>query len=222
MNKFFNSHHINPKLELLQQKYLQIKKEFDENFDNLVWVNWHGDNDYRQIEDSPYKGWKVAPIMMDTNGITDIENFSKELSSTYHQNVFHQENDNIFLLQNGKYIPTLVSTLLECNIKKRVGISVVFPGKEIKWHKDNDPETLEYATIRGLWGLDIKEEDVGESSIFLGSEDNFQKIKFKNNELIFFWGRTKHMVLNTLQTPRYVVLFDQDISRDLLSNCEEN
>jgi hypothetical protein len=217
MNKFFNSSQINPKLELLQQKYSQIKKEFNENFNNLVWFNWHGGNNYRQIENSPYNGWKVAPIMMDTNGITDIKNFSKELSSTYHQNVFYQQNDNIFLLQNGKYMPTLVSTLLECNIKKRVGISVVFPGKEIKWHKDND-----YATIRGLWGLDIKEEDIGESSIYLGSEYNFQKIKFKNNELIFFWGGTKHMVSNTLQTPRYVVLFDQDISRDLLLKYREN
>jgi hypothetical protein len=82
-------------------------------------------------------------------------------------------------------------------------------GKEIKWHKDNDPETFEYAIIRGLWGLDIKEEDVGESSIYLGSEDNFEKIKFKNNQFIFFWGGDNHMVSNTLQTPRYVVLFDQ-------------
>lgn len=215
MNTFLSINQINPNLSLLQERYSQIRKEFDENFNKLVWTNWNGDNDYKQISDSPYKGWKVAPLMVDANE-SDIEIFSRELSVGYNQNVHYDGENNIFLFENGKYIPTLISTLLECNVKKRVGISVVFPGKEIKWHIDPDPETPEYAIIRGLWGLDIKQEDIGESFICLGDEINHQKTKFENNKFIFFWGRTKHMVLNTLQTPRYVVLFDQDISRDLL------
>ena len=218
MNNFFTIEQINPKLQILEDRYLQIRKEFDDSFNQLIWTNWNGDNDYKQISESPYKGWKVAPLMVDSGNIhkNEIDIFSRELSVSYNQNVSYDKESNILLFENGKYLPTLISTLLECGIKKRVGISVVFPDKEIKWHIDPDPETPEYAIIRGLWGLSINEEDVGESFICLGDEINHQRIKFENNKFTFFWGRTKHMVLNTLQTPRYVVLFDQDISRDLL------
>ncbi len=218
MNRFFTVDEINPKLILLQERYDKIIDEFHSNFESLVWTNWNGDNDYKQITESPYKGWKVSALMVGSENISDRDIFSKELEKSYNQKVYFDSHNQVFLFENSKYLPTLIETLLECDIKKRVGLSVVFPDKEISWHIVPDPETAEYAIIRGMWGLEIKQEKDRDCFLCLGDEVNYQKKSFKNNEFMFFWGRTKHMVLNTLQTARYVVLFDQDVSKQYLLN----
>lgn len=218
MTRFFDVNEINPKLKLLQKRYYQIKKEFDENLNDIIWVNWNGYNDYKQLIQTPYNGWKVAPLLVDVDNIYsgDLPIFKKEVENSYNQRVEFDSEKNLFLFENSKYLPILTSTLFECGVTKRVGISVVFPDKKIDWHFDPDPETQEKIIVRGLWGLDINPDNNGDCFLCLGDPVNHKKKEFKNNEFIFFWGRTKHMVLNTLQTPRYVVLFDQDISRDLL------
>ena len=212
MKKFFTPEEINPKLKLLTERFDQIQKEFLENQKNLIWTNWNGDNDYAQIKNSPYEGWKVAALLLqyENNSIID------ELKTNYNQNVEFDPTISTFVFDNCKYFPVLTSTLLEIGIKKRVGLSVVFPGKEIKWHIDPDPETLNHSIIRGLWGIDVRPDLHGECALYLGDEQNPEKYNFKNNEFMFFWGRTKHRVLNTLQTPRYVLCFDQLLPKDYL------
>jgi len=191
MKRFFTPEEINPKLNVLSKRFDEIQKEFFECKKNLIWTNWNGNNDYSKIGDSPYDGWKVAALLLEYENST-------------------------FIFDNCKYFPILKSTLFEIGIKKRVGISVVFPGKEIKWHIDPDPETKDYAIIRGLWTIDVNIDSCGECALYLGDEKSPEKHYFKNNEFVFFWGRTKHKVVNTLQTPRYVLCFDQIISRDYL------
>jgi hypothetical protein len=218
VNRFFTLDEINPKLKLLSHRYEQIKKEFNDNLDKFVWTNWRGNNQYTSIKNSPYDGWKVCALMSDAEGISSnqINSICNQLSLSFNQRISFNEDKQIFLTENSCYLPTLISTLIECDVKKRVGISVVFPGKNIKWHMDPDPEKEDYALIRGLWGVDIKSEESGVSFLCLGDEINYEKRQFRNNEFMFFWGRTKHMVANTLQTPRYVLLFDQEVSRDYL------
>lgn len=214
MHRFFSIDEINTKLHLLSERFELIQSEFFKNKDNLVWTNWYSKNNYPKIDESPYAGWQVAPLIVQDRNITH-----SYIRKNYNQSVKFDFKSGAFLLQNSEYyFPTLISTLLECGIKKRVGISVVFPNKEIKWHTDPDPETKKCAIIRGLWGLDVQNDGSGECSLCLGDQNNYEKRLFKNNEFMFFWGRTKHMVSNTLKTPRYALCFDQNVSREYLLN----
>jgi hypothetical protein len=213
MHRFFSIDEINVKLHLLSERFELIQSEFFENKDKLTWTNWNGNNDYSQINESPYAGWKISPLMVQGNNLS-----SYSLRKNYNQSVRFDSKNGTFIFQNSEYLPILISTLLECGIKKRVGISVVFPNKEIKWHTDPDPETKKCAIIRGLWGLDVQNDDSGECFLCLGDENDYEKRLFKNNEFMFFWGRTKHMVSNTLKTPRYALCFDQDVPREYLLN----
>lgn len=213
MNRFFLVDEINTKLHLLSERFELIQSEFLQNKDKLTWTNWDGNNRYTKINESPYAGWKISPLMAQGNNLS-----SYSLRKNYNQSVRFDSKHGVFLLQNSEHLPILITTLLECGIKKRVGISVVFPNKKIKWHTDPDPETKKCAIIRGLWGLDVRDDGSGECFLCLGDENNYEKRLFKNNEFMFFWGRTKHMVSNTLKTPRYALCFDQDVPREYLLN----
>jgi hypothetical protein len=212
MKRFFTPEEINPKLNVLSKRFDEIQKEFFECKKNLIWTNWNGNNDYSKIGDSPYDGWKVAALLLEYENDSIIN----ELKQNYNQNVEFDCKNSTFIFDNCKYFPILKSTLFEIGIKKRVGLSVVFPGKEIKWHTDPDPETQDFAIIRGLWTIDVNVDSYGECALYLGDERDPEKHYFKNNQFMFFWGRTNHKVVNTLQTPRYVLCFDQMISRDYL------
>jgi hypothetical protein len=213
MNRFFSIDEINTKIHLLSERFGLIQSEFLQNKHKLIWTNWDRNNSYTNIDESPYAGWKISPLIFQDNNLSRYS-----LQKNYKQSVKFDYKSGVFLFQNSEHLPILISTLLECGIKKRVGISVVFPNKEIKWHTDPDPETKKCAIIRGLWGLDVQNDDSGECFLCLGDENNHEKRVFKNNEFMFFWGRTMHMVSNTLKTPRYALCFDQDVSREYLLN----
>lgn len=225
LNRFYSVDEINPKLNLLYEKYDEIQKEFSENVDKLVWINWGASTGYSGHNTTAYDGWKVAALYTE---IKDTADLSMSLAiknlhmfeSRYGQKLYPDFEKKIIMCHNAKYLPTLVDTFYKCGITKRIGISVVYPGKDIKWHTDPDPEIGNNAIIRGLWGLDVKEKENKNSYICLGEENDYQKRYFKNNEFIFFWGRINHKVENTLDSPRYVVCFDQDIDKEYLYNIK--
>ena len=212
MNKFFDPKLILPKFYILNERFENIHQEFIENKDKLVWVNWGASAGYYAEYNIAYKNWKVAPLY----GLkTDImqENSIDRLKDL--KNFISLEKDLIKTL-NTETLPILTQALLDAGIKKRVGISVLSPKKEIPIHIDQDPEKPDKHIIRGLWGLDIKKENNEESVMYLGSIN--QKKVFKNKEFMFFWGRIPHKVENNLSTQRYAICFDVEISKEILLN----
>jgi hypothetical protein len=212
MNRFFDVNEINPNLNLLKERFDDIQKEFMQNKDKLFFINWGAEIGYYVRENNAaYKGWKVAPLY---GNIMDILSVNTNIQQYNH--LIEIEDDLLKVKYNTSLLPILTSTLLESGVRKRVGITGLEPGKEIKWHTDPDPENPGLAIIRGLWGLDVPEEEEKESAIYLNTRD--QKIKFKNNEYAFFWGRTKHKVKNNLSNSRYMICFDHEIPYKNLLN----
>jgi len=212
MNNFFEEHLILQKFHILNERFEQIHDEFTKNIDKLIWFNWGAEAGYYAEHDIVYKDWRVAPLyglkhdILEQNSIDRIKHFGNFISL----------EDDLIKTLNTKTLPILTQSLIDAGIRKRVGISVVSPGKEIPWKVDPDPEKQKKHINRGLWGLDIKNEDNKESVIYLNSTD--QKRIFKNKEFVFFWGRTNHKVANNLSSPRYALCFDVEISREMLLN----
>lgn len=230
LDKIFTLEQINPKLKIVEERFDEIQKEFRDNFDKIYWCNWGYETGYSGTQAIAYKGWQVAPLFMELKDpftgkpITDAEwdlfvqlapvmigdNFGTDLHLSKEEKIgYHKRNVEV--------LPILTQTMREAGISRRFGISVVYPGKEISWHVDPDPEHGNDAIIRGLWGLDIKQE-MGKECYFLFGNDkkNPEKRVFTDNEYMFFWGRTYHKVQNDLSTPRYCLCFDQEIDKDYL------
>lgn len=212
MNKFFESDLILPKFNILNERFDEINQEFITNLDRLTWFNWGAESGYYAENDTTYKHWKVAPLY----GLKKDILRENSIDRLRHLKDFIVVKNELIKTLNTITLPILTQSLLDAGIKKRVGVSVISPGKEIPWHVDPDPEKLDKHIIRGLWGLDIKEETNKESFIYLDS--NNQKKVFKNKEFVFFWGRIPHKVENNLSTPRYAICFDVEISRENLLN----
>jgi hypothetical protein len=212
MNHFFNVSEINPNLKLLEERFDEIHEEFIRNKNNLFVINWGAEVGYYVKENSAvYKGWQVAPLY---GNINDIFSVNSEIDQYKH--LIDIDGDLLKVKHNIAMLPILTETLLEAGVRKRVGITILETGKQIPWHTDPDPEKQGLAIIRGLWGLDVPEEDGKESFIYLN--DKTQKIKFKNNEYVFFWGRAKHKVENNLSNSRYMICFDHEIPYKNLLN----
>jgi len=221
INRFYTVEEINPKLKLLSKRYKQIHKEFLECKDKLVWTNWSGATGYHGYNQDAYQGWQIAALYGELKAtselsVNDMINNIHLFEHNYQQKLYPDLERGICLADNARFMPTLVRTLYECGVKKRVAISVVWPGKNIKWHIDPDPEVDNEAIIRGLWGLDIRPDGDECSYLCLGTEEEYETKYFKNDEFMFFYGRVLHKVENSLQTPRFVVCFDQDIDKDYL------
>jgi hypothetical protein len=225
LDRFYSVDEINPKLNILIENFDKIHQEFIENKDKLAWINYGGMAGYHANHKIAYDGWKIAGLYgeLKDNPELRVETILNNLDlfeQNYGQKIYPNLNEGILLCENAKYLPTLVDCLRQANIMKRIAISVVYPGKDIKWHEDRDPEMGNNAIIRGLFGLDIRPEKDQDCYICLGSEDEYEKKYFENKEFMFFWGRTRHCVINSLQTPRYVVCFDQDVDKDYLRNLD--
>jgi hypothetical protein len=225
LDRFYTIDEINPKLNILVENFDKIQQEFIVNKDKLVWTNWSKMTGYQGNNSIAYSGWQIAALYGELKDSPDytVKSYLENLElfeTNFGQKMYPYTNEEIILCENSLHLPTLVDCLLQANITKRIGISVVYPGKDIKWHEDPDPEMGNDAIIRGLFGLDIRPEKDQNCHICLGNEDEYEKKYFKNNEFMFFWGRTRHCVVNSLQTPRYVVCFDQDIDKDYLRNLD--
>jgi hypothetical protein len=182
---FIDPRAINPALRNLFDHFEEINEEFLKNKDQLSWVNWGYDAGYYGEHTLESRPWKVAPL--------------------FGSDAVH-ENCNI--------LPKLFEVLYNCGIRKRVGISVLEAGQEIPAHIDPDPEIPgQSIIIRGLWGLDIKEEQNKKAfiSLFDPEEGIAVSKQLKNNQLYLFWGRNMHRVKNNLSTPRYMVCFDTEV-----------
>lgn len=212
MNDFFDEKIINPNFHILNERFEEIHEEFINNVDRLFWFNWGADAGYYAENDIAYRGWKVAPLYGLKEDIVD-EN-SEDRLKKYAS--FLRVEDDFIKTNNTNVLPILTQTLLDAGVRKRVGISVVQPGREILWHVDPDPEKPNLHIIRGLWGLDVKEEQGKEAFIYL--QTPIKKRVFKNKEVVFFWGRVPHKVENNLSTPRYMVCFDTEVSEENLLN----
>lgn len=214
MDKFFDLDQINPGLSILNERFEEIQKEFKDNKDKIIFINFGGEVGYYMKDEIAYKGWKVAPLYADINDVAQVNGGLERFG-----NLTEIDKDLIKFKTNVGILPILTQTLLDSGIIKRVGISVVYPGKEIAWHMDPDPEKPRLAIIRGLFGLDIVEEEGKESFIYLkDSENNIEKRVFKNNEFVFFWGGIKHKVENNLSEPRYMICFDTEVPYEKLNN----
>jgi hypothetical protein len=219
MEKFFNLETINPNLVLLQERFEEIREEFLRNKENLFLMNFGAEAGYYMNSAVAYKGWKVAPLYGTLEDVKGI-NGSASINNNHLMHIAEIDEDLVKIKVNTQLLPILTQTLIESGIRKRVGISVVYPGKEILWHRDLDPEKENLAIVRGLFGLDVVEEEGKESSIYMSKDDDniIEKRVFKNNEFVFFWGRTKHRVENNLSAPRYMICFDHEIPYESLLN----
>ena len=217
MGRFFKQEEVNPALNLLSLNYELIRDEFRSVKDGLVWTNWHGKNQYTSIEKNPYAGWRVAALYGEYDSNEDYDHIAK-MEKVYDQACYIDPEKEILYTQNAVKMPNLFKLAYESGIFKRVGISVLHPGKSIPWHVDTDPEHPDYVIIRGLWGIDVNPQDNEVCTISLDTKDSGVLTEdFLPNRYHFFWGRTPHMVHNTLTTPRYCLCFDIEVNRnDLL------
>ena len=226
INRFYTLEEINPKLKLIDERFDEIRREFLENQDRLVWTNWHGSTGYLGDRVAAYAGWQVAAIFADVSDNADLtmKNYIDNidiLESNFGMKLYVDEERELGFSQNKDVLPILSETLLEAGVKKRGAIGVVAPGKEIKWHIDPDPEVGNNAIIRGLWGLDVVPEEGKSSYLCFGQPEYHIRKTFKNNEPMFFYGRIPHCVVNELSTPRYVIVLDHDIDKDYLVDISE-
>jgi hypothetical protein len=214
LERFLTINEVNPNLKILQERFSEIREEFLQRKDYLTLINFGGEVGYYMRDNIAYKGWKVAPLYGNVNDISTVNGGLGKFHG-----MIEIENNLMKVKPNTQILPKLTQALIDSGITKRVGISVVYPGKEIAWHIDPDPEKQGLAIIRGLFGLDIVEENEKESFIYLKNnlgED--EKITFKNNEFVFFWGRVPHKVENNLSQPRYMICFDTEVPYDRLNN----
>jgi hypothetical protein len=220
MNRFFTLDEINPNLKLLEERFDEIHEEFMANKNNLFAITWGAEVGYYvqnaaervgKQSSSVYKGWQVAPLYGTMNDILSINS-----DMNHYKHLIQVDDDLLKVKHNVSMLPILTKTLLEAGVRKRVGITILEAKKEIAWHSDPDPEKPGLAIIRGLWGLDVPEEEGKESFIYLNN--NTQKVKFKNNEYVLFWGRTNHRVKNNLSSSRYMICFDHEVPYKKLLN----
>jgi len=229
IDRFFTIDELNPKLKLVEERFEEIQKEFLDNFDKIYWCNWGYETGYSGTNSIAYAGWKIAPIFMECRDpfsgkiITDdywdmfVTTAKMLIVKNFGEAIFSKEEKIGYHRKNCELLPILTATMREAGIRRRFGISVVDPGKEIKWHIDPDPEYNNLAIIRGLWGLDVRQEEGKECYLLFGNDrKNAEKRLFVNNQHMFFWGRVKHRVQNDLSTSRYCLCFDQEIDKDYL------
>ena len=213
MGRFFTKEEINPSLNLLANNYELIRDEFESVKHQLVWTNWHGNNSYTSIEKSPYAGWQVAALYGKYDPSMDLI----EMERVYDQGCYVDPELGILYTHNAVRMPNLFGLACEAGIIRRAGISVLHPGKSIPWHVDDDPEHPDYAVIRGLWDIEVNPQNNEVCTLSLDTEDKGVVLEpFSHNRFHFFWGRTPHMVHNTLSTPRYCLCFDIDVEREKL------
>lgn len=214
LERFLSIDEVNPKLRLLYERFDEIHQEFVLKKDYLTLLNFGAEAGYYMRENIAYKGWKVAPLY---GNVEDIASVNGGLDKF--QGLIEFENNLAKFKPNTYLLPKLTQTLIESGINKRVGISVVYPEKEIAWHIDPDPEKPGLAIVRGLYGLNVVEEEDKESFIYLRNKDQeIEKVKFKNNEFVFFWGRVLHKVENNLTQPRYMICFDTEVPYEQINN----
>lgn len=226
INRFYTLEEINPGLKILQNNFDAIRQEFLENKDKLIWTNWHGSTGYLGDRAAAYAGWQIAGIFGTMEGNSDISRQTyldnlDVLESNFGLKLYPDLESNICFTQNKDVLPIMTKFLLRSGVTKRGAIGVVYPGKEIKWHIDPDPEVGNNAIIRGLWGLDVVPEEGKSSYLCFGTPEYHIRKTFKNNEPMFFYGRIPHCVVNELSTPRYVIVLDHDIDKDYLVDISE-
>lgn len=190
----------------LKQTFDVLHKEFLDNSDRVSWINWGYDAGYYGENSLEERPWTVAPLF---GSIEDGDNFAN-ISNL-------QSYNDVTMHKNCEVLPQLAKTLYECGIRKRVGISSLAAGEEIPLHVDPDPEIPGKSIIvRGLWGLDIKEEP--NKKAFISLYDPIDRVvisrQLKNNELYLFWGRNHHRVRNNLSTTRHMVCFDVEVTKN--------
>lgn len=214
IERFLTIEEVNPNLKVLQERFKEIHEEFLLKKDYLTLINFGAESGYYMRDDIAYKGWKVAPLYGNVNDISTVNGGLDKFNG-----MIEIENNLVKIKPNTYLLPKLTQALIDSGITKRVGISVVYPGKEIAWHIDPDPEKPGLAIVRGLFGLDIVEEEERESFIYLKNHlGQDQKVKFKNNEFVFFWGRVRHKVENNLSQPRYMICFDTEVPYERLNS----
>jgi len=228
INRFYTTEEINPKLKIIEENFDEIREEFLQNRDKLIWTNWHGSTGYLGDRTAAYAGWRIGGLYAEMGG-AEMSGIPKQayidnldvLEQNYGMKLYPDMDNEICYTENSKLLPKLTKYLLRAGVTKRAAIGVVSPGKEIKWHIDPDPEYGDYAIIRGLWGLDVVPEEGKESYLCFGQPEYHIRKTFKNNEPMFFYGRIPHYVKNELSTPRYVIVLDHDIDKDYLVNISQ-
>jgi len=210
MSRFYSIDDLNPNLKVLSDNYGAIREEFIANKDKLVWTNWHKNNSYTSVSNNPYDGWQVAGLYLEYSEqlVRNIDQYR----NVYQTEVYPDEDMGVVYGDNAKILPTLTECAYKSGLRTRVGISVVHPGKHIPWHKDNDPADEDTVTMRGLWGIDVNSNKDEYAFLSLNVSGNMPTEHFQNNKFILFWGRTTHMVYNTLTTPRYCLCFDMKVN----------
>ena len=203
---FYDLDQINPKLKILSDNYEIIKKEFIKNKNKLTWTNWNSNNEYTSITDNPYNGWKVAALSCQY----DYSMLKKpsEYSKIFNTNIHFDHDNELMYTDNAFILPKLFNFIKEVGIKCRVGISALEPEKHIQWHVDPDPVVDDSIIIRGLWGLDVNSNKDEYCYLSVNNNGTLETEHFVNNKFILFFGRSQHMVYNTLKTPRYCLCFD--------------
>ena len=198
MSSFINFKSVNPKLELLCERFDCIHEQYLKYKEKLEFKDFSKKQEY-----SINTNKKGHPITL--HGYLNQEQ-KKENSIGWHISALY--GNNIEYIRNTQYLPFLTQTLKEINYLYVCAINLLDPSYSLDWHNDSD-YFPNMSTVRILWGLDVPEEDNKYSLIHIKDSNGvIETKKFKNNEFYIFLPQFTHKVENTLSQSRSLLCID--------------
>ena len=233
-DKFWTHEDICPRLKYLLEDFDEVRQEFIDNKDKLIWNTWnYGLKRYQ--EDwiyKAYEGWEVAGLYAEEHPSIDWGNLGYTSDQGSKEDMDGQEfkctgtdedildriEDGIGYTKNCLVLPKLTKKLRDAGVTSRAAISVTDPTSGIAWHVDKDPETEDTMLIRGLIGLDVRIGFDEVCYIGLGTPNHEEKHDIRTGVDLFFYSRVPHHVVNRLTHPRYCILLDVLMPKATLRN----
>jgi hypothetical protein len=196
---FINYKSVNPKLEILLDRFDSIQEEYLNNRDKLEFKDFTKQQDKHIAEVG--KGYPIGVNSYFTANIKQKENMGWHMGAILYGEISYD--------RNSRFLPILTETLKEIGGLSVCGINILDPGIQLNWHHDDDYH-MTHPTLRTLWGIDVPIEE-GRNSIMQMKNSltgDVETRDFKNKEVFGFWPKTLHRVENNLTQPRTVLAID--------------
>jgi len=233
-DKFWTHEDICPRLKYLLEDFDEVRQEFLDNKDKLVWNSWnYGLKRYQKDwVYKAYEGWSVAGLFAEKHsaidwgnlGYTDDHGTKEDPKGVYKCTgtddilLDRVDENGIGYTKNCLVLPKLTKKLRDAGVTSRAAVSVTDPTSGIAWHVDKDPETEDTMLIRGLIGLDVRVGFDEVCYIGLGTPNHEEKHDIRTGVDLFFYSRVPHHVVNRLTHPRYCILLDVLMPKATLRN----
>ena len=146
---FMDVHKLHPKFDLIHERFGDIQKEFRDNLEHIQFGHWYDDFAHSK------SGGVYNPVAAPLYGEMDQE---QEQLCMLEQFDDSYEHNGLRTWKNVNWVPTLTKTLQEIGITRRASIASMKPHAKIPLHRDGDPNPPDGILLRGIIGLDGREQ----------------------------------------------------------------